>query len=392
MQTPNAMSSSTYDVIVVGVGGMGSATAFELARRERSVLGLERFDIPHDRGSSHGHTRIIRLAYYEDSSYVPLLRRAYEHWRSLETRVGEKLLHVTGSVDAGPPDSEVFRGSLRSCEEHGLSHEVLTSEELTERFPGYQLPTSYRALYQEDGGFLRSERCIVGFVRAAQDLGARIQARERVLDWEVSSGSVRVDTDRGQYQAQALVVTAGAWSAQLLPIRSDHAVPERQVLAWFQPKEPDRFSPDRFPVFNLSVVPDDSERYYGFPVHGIPGFKIGRYHHFGESVDPDQLGRDIYEPDERVLREATDRFFPSASGPTMTLTTCLFTNSRDKHPVIGMHPAHSNVCFAAGFSGHGFKFCSVMGEILADLATDGTTDLPIHAFRPDRFDNFWKGQ
>ncbi|MBA2443436.1 MAG: N-methyl-L-tryptophan oxidase, partial [Rubrobacter sp.] len=259
--------SEHYDVIVVGVGGMGSAAAYYLARRGLRVLGLERYGIPHNRGSSHGHTRIIRLAYYEHPSYVPLIQRAYELWEEMERVSGERLLHVTGSIDAGPEDSWVFKGSWDSCKLHDLPHEVLTGAELRRRHPGYHLPKDHAALLQPDGGFLAPERCIVSYVMAAQDEGAEIRAREQVLEWEPLEGGVRVRTDRGEYAAEKLVVTAGAWNADLLGVLDGLAVPERQVLAWLQPTRPERFRTDTFPVFNLLV---DEGRFYGFPVFGVP--------------------------------------------------------------------------------------------------------------------------
>jgi sarcosine oxidase len=372
-----------YDVIVIGVGGMGSAAVYELAKRGKRVLGLERFDIPHDQGSSHGVNRIIRLAYYEHPSYVPLMRRAYELWREIESRVGEKLLYITGSIDAGPEDSLVFQGSHRSCLEHGLPHEVLLSHELSRRFPGYRLPDGHFALYQGEGGFLLSERCIVSYVMAAQALGAEVRAREKVLGWERRDGGIEVKTERGRYQADTLVVTAGPWASALMPSLANSAVPERQVLGWFQPLEPELFTPERFPVFNLLV---DEGRYYGFPVFGVPGFKIGRYHHLEQQSDPDRLDRDVHSEDEEVLRIAVRRHFPAAGGPTMMLKTCMFTNSPDEHFIIGCHSDQANICFAAGFSGHGFKFCSVVGEILAELAMGGKTKHDIGLFDPRRFE------
>src|SRR5688572_4310488 len=197
----SAPSTRRFDIIVLGVGGMGSAACYHLARRGKRVLGLERFDIPHAMGSSHGVTRIIRLAYYEHPSYVLLLRRAYELWRELESGFGEQLLHVTGSVDAGPPDEEVFRGSLESCRIHALPHQVLTSTELARRYPGYQLPLDHLALFQPSGGFVLSERAIVAHVLAAQAAGAEIHARERVVGWNPNGGGVRVTTDRATYEA-----------------------------------------------------------------------------------------------------------------------------------------------------------------------------------------------
>lgn len=371
-----------YDVIVVGVGGMGSAAVYDLAKRGKRVLGLERFNVPHAWGSSHGVNRIIRLAYHEHPSYVPLLHRAYELWRELEQRVGEQLLYITGSIDAGPESGEVFQGSFASCLEHRLPHEVLDSGALTERFPGYRLPAGYRALYQEQGGFLLSERCIVGHVRAAQALGAEVRARERVQGWRSDGSSVTVETDKGQYQAEALVITAGAWAAELTPELRGSAQPERQVLGWFQPRKPERFSVETFPVFNLQVP---EGHYYGFPVHGVPGFKIGRYHHLNERVEPHEVPLEVNERDEAVLRECTRRYFPDADGPTMALTTCRFTNTPDMHFVIGQHPQHANVTIAAGFSGHGYKFCSVVGEIVAELAVSGKTRHDISLFSPERF-------
>ena len=371
-----------YDVIVLGVGGMGSATVYELAKRGKRVLGLERFDVPHELGSSHGTTRIIRLAYYEDGAYVPLLRRAYELWRELEEVTGERVLHVTGSIDAGPEDDWVFKGSYESCLEHNIPHEVLDAAALHKRFPGYGLPDGHFALLQEEGGFLTPERCIVNFVGAAQALGAEVRARERVLEWRETSGGVTVRTERGTFEAAELVVTAGAWAAQQVPGLGGSAQAERQVLGWFQPHKPELFTPERFPVFNLAV---EEGRYYGFPVYGIPGFKIGLYHHLHETVDPDRLERDVYPRDEAVLRDCVTRYFPAANGPTMTLKTCLFTNSPDEHFIIGRHPEYKHVSFAAGFSGHGFKFCSVVGEVLADLAVEGATRHPIKLFDPQRY-------
>ena len=204
-----------FDVIVVGVGAMGSATAYYLARRGVRVLGLERFDIPHTMGSSHGETRIIRLAYYEDPSYVMLLHRAYELWHNLEARAGEKLLWTTGSVDAGPADSWVFKGSLRSCLELDLAHEVLTAAEMHQRWPGYGLPRDTLGVFQPDGGFLLPERCIVSYVTSAQAEGAEIHGRETVLGWEPVGDGVRVVTDHGRYEADRLVVTGGAPGARV---------------------------------------------------------------------------------------------------------------------------------------------------------------------------------
>ena len=373
------MAAERFDSIVVGVGGMGSAALYHLARRGQRVLGLERFTVPHTLGSSHGVTRIIRLAYYEDPAYVPLLRRAYELWRELEAAAGEQLLHITGSVDAGP---EIFEGSLRSCLEHDLPHEVLTGAELGRRFPAYRLPDDTDALLQPEGGFLLPERCIEAHAGEARRLGAELRERERVLDWQPAGDGVRVETDHGRYEADRLVLCAGAWSQDVARLAPGLVAAERQVLAWFHPSEPGLFDPTRFPVFNL-VVPEG--RWYGFPVFEIPGFKVGKYHHREETVDPDDWDREPGPADEALLHEFVARYFPAGAGPTSSLETCLFENSPDEHFLLDAHPDCAQAIVAAGFSGHGFKFCSVIGEIAAELALDGATRHEIEFLRLDRF-------
>lgn len=374
--------SEPYDAIVVGVGGMGSATLWQLARRGQKVLGLEQFDIPHASGSSHGINRIIRLAYYEDPRYVPLLKRAYELWHELESACGEQLLFTTGSIDASEPEGEVFTGAFESCKLHDLPHEVLTSAELSQRFPGYRLPENYLALYQKDGGFLLSERTIVRHAEAAMNLGAEIHGREEVLDWNSSSDGLSVRTTRGVYQTGKLIFTAGAWMGKLLDDLTPLLRPERQVLAWLQPLEPAQFTPETFPVFNLTVP---EGRYYGFPVYGNPGFKIGRYHHLDETIDPAEPLRPPDMADEDILRAFVRRYTPAANGPTLALRTCIFTNSPDEHFIVDILPGDDRVVVASPCSGHGYKFCSVIGEILADLTIDGATRHDISLFQLDRF-------
>jgi sarcosine oxidase len=374
--------TAAYDAIVVGVGGMGAATCWQLARRGRKVLGLEQFDIPHTSGSSHGINRIIRLAYYEDPSYVPLLKRAYELWRELEAACGEHLLHITGSIDASEPDGIVFTGALESCRLHDLSHEVLTSADLTRRFPGYHLPEDYLALYQEDGGFLLSERCIVQHVAEAMKFGAEIHGREAVLDWTATENGISVRTTRNTYRTEKLIFTAGAWMGTLLDELAPLLQPERQVLAWLQPIEPELFTPETFPVFNLSVP---EGRYYGFPVYGNPGFKVGRYHHLDEAIDLSAPMREPDLADEAILRAFVSRYTPAANGPALAMRTCIFTNSPDEHFIIDTLPDDERIIIASPCSGHGYKFCSVIGEILTDLAIDGSTRHDISLFALDRF-------
>ncbi len=376
-------ATNTYDVIVIGVGGMGSATCYQLARRGKRVLGIERFDIPHDRGSSHGYTRIIRLAYYEDPSYVALLRRSYDLWREIERESGAHILHITGSIDAGAEDNWVFKGALQSAQEYDLPHDVLDGDEVNRRFPAYHLPRHILSLYQPEGGFVTPERAIVAYSNAAMAYGAEIHAREQVREYTPTArGGVRVVTDRGTYEAGQLVITAGAWAADLLPDLRGLAVPERQVLIWLQPAHPAAFMPDAFPVFNIEVP---EGRFYGLPIYGAPGWKFGKYRHFEETGDPDTLLTEPNARDEAMLRDFGATYFPSGNGATMGMKACMFTNTPDGHFIIDRHPDYPQISFASPCSGHGFKFVSVVGEIMADLATDGATAHDISLFRLDRF-------
>ena len=325
---------------------------------------------------------MIRYTLQEHPSYVPLVRRAYELWRQLEDAAGETLMVTTGSVRAGPPDSPFFQGAKEACDVHGIPYEILTSTEINSRFPGYRFPDEISSVYQADGGFLLPERCIVDHVRAAKEAGAEVHERETVLDWQPDGEGVRVRTDRDAYTAGRLVITAGAWAAKLTPQLAKYAMPERQVLAWFQPERPELFRPESFPVFGIWT---EEGRYYGFPSYNLPGFKIGRAHHLRQQADPDRMDREIHAEDEEILRQFTSRYFPLGAGPALTLTTCMYTNTPDEHFIIDVLPSHPQVSVAAGFSGHGFKFASVIGEIMADLAQRGETGHDISLFRLDRF-------
>jgi sarcosine oxidase len=366
-----------YDAIVVGVGGMGSAAAYHLAARGARVLALEQFAIPHELGSSHGLSRIIRLAYWEHPDYVPLVRRAYDLWRALEQASGQRLLIVTGSIDAGLSDSANVAGARSACATFDLPYDELDSATLTARFPGYRLPNDAIAIYQPDGGFLLPEPCILTHVALARHHGAVVHEHEPVAEWDAGDAEVRVTTNAGTYSAAHLILTAGAWTGSLLRRMAPVLAPERQVMLWTQPLRPALFEVGSFPVFYINM-PDGP--FYGFPSHDDRGFKIGRYHHRHEPVDPATMDRTCHAEDEAVLRDGIRRYFPDADGPSLAMKTCLFTNTPDEHFVIDRVDGTPRVSIAAGFSGHGFKFCSVVGEILADLALDDGTRRDISLF------------
>ena len=372
----------SYDAIVIGVGGMGSAAVYHLARRGLQVLGLEKHAIPHEMGSSHGYSRMIRYTLQEHPSYVPLVRRSYELWHEMEETAGEELMVTTGSIRAGAPDSPFFLNAQEACDLHSIPYEILTASEVNKRFPGYRFPEEISSVYQADGGFLLPERCIVTHVQAAERAGADVHSQETVLDWEVRGDGVQVRTDRDTYTAGRLVVTAGPWAANLVPELAAYAVPERQVMGWFQPKHPELYAADAFPVFGVFT---EEGRYYGFPSHAVPGFKIGRAHHLLQKVDPDAIDREVHPEDEDILRQAVNRYFPLAAGKLLDGKTCMYTNTPDEHFMIGTLDGQPQVSVAAGFSGHGFKFASVIGEIMADLAQNGATEHDINLFRLDRF-------
>ena len=371
-----------HDVVILGVGGMGSAAAYHLAKRGLSVVAIDQFQPGHDRGSSHGLSRIIRLAYFEHPSYVPLLRRAFKLWRELEEESRERLLHVTGAIDAGPPGSRVVEGSLESCRVHDLPHELLTGRELHQRFPGYSLPDAYRAVFQPDGGFLEPERCIQAHVRLAARHGATMRYGARVQDWKQDRDGVVVMLDHAEIRAKQLVVSAGAWTPKVVPSLAPLLQPERQVVGWFGVNEPTAFALGSFPVF-VMTTPDG--HFYGFPEHGVPGFKIGKYHHRAEAIDPDAMRRSPDPTDEAVLRDCVSTCFPGADGPLLRASTCIFTNTPDEHFIIDRLPGTPQALVVSACSGHGFKFCSVVGEIVADLVADGSTKHDLSLFKLDRF-------
>lgn len=374
--------SGGYDVIVVGLGGMGSACCWQLARRGLRVLGLDAFGLGHRLGSSHGVNRIIRKPYYENPAYVPLVLRAYDLWRDLEAASGTPILHLTGGIDAGPEDSRTFLGAVEACRLHGLPHEILDTTALRGRFPAFDLPAGTMAVFSPDSGFVLSEVAISTHLCLAESLGATLRRPEPVLGWEPRGGGVTVTTGQGTYEAGALILAAGAWMADLVPGLRPIAVPERQVIGWFQPRQPELFRIGRFPVFTMKMPEGE---FYGFPEFGLPGLKIGRHRHRHEATSPQAVDRNVTAADEAMLRDAIDRYLPLAGGRMLHAATCLYTNTPDEDFIIDRLPGRENVVLLSPCSGHGYKFCSVIGELAADLVTKGRTRLDIRFLSLDRF-------
>jgi sarcosine oxidase len=376
------MTPTRYDAIVLGVGGMGSAALFELARRGRRVLGLEQMVPGHDRGSSTGQTRVIRKAYYEHPDYVPLLRRAYERWYDLEQRCGRRLFVECGCLSIGPPDGELVPGVRRAADEHRLPVEPLGAVELRRRFPAFRFGEDVVAVLERDAGFLYVEECVRAHADEARRLGADIHADEAAVSWEATAGGVLVRTAKGAYAADRLVITAGAWAGRVLAGLGLPLTVLRKVLLWFGASDPAALRRDVFPIY-MAETPGGF--IYGFPVIDGLGHKVAR-HDGGEAVaDPARLDRTVSAADAADCLAFVRAYLPVADGPLRDGKVCMYTVTPDHHFVIDRHPDHPQVVIAAGFSGHGFKFASVVGEVLADLAENGRTDLAIGMFRIGRF-------
>ena len=373
-----------YDCIVIGLGGMGSASLFELSSKDQNVLGIEQFDIGHDKGSSHGLSRIIRLAYWEGIEYVPLVLRAHDRWIELEKTYNEKLLNITGALDIGLESSETISGSLKACREFDIPHEIFTSTELSKKFPAYLLPEEYSSVFQKDGGFLVPESCINLYVNESINNGADVKQNCKVLGWESDGNIVTVSTSDGNFKTKKLVITAGAWTGILQDEMSRFLTPERQVVSWFKPESPEYYNSDQFPVFNMEVP---EGRYYGFPIHHYEGIKIGRYGHLNENINPDSISREITDLDIITLRVPMEKYFQPTNPEPLFSQVCMFTNTPDEHFVLDYLPGNDNVFIASGFSGHGFKFASVIGELISDLMVDGGTEFDLGLFSLDRFNS-----
>lgn len=360
-----------HDVIVLGLGGMGSAAAYHLARRGWRVLGLDRHPPAHDQGSSHGRSRIIREAYWEHPSYVPLVQRAYELWDELGRAVGRRLLLTTGGIVIGPPDGALVRGAIESARLHGLPHEVLDAPAVRKRFPVFAPTDDMVGVLERRAGVLVPEECVRAHLDQATRSGADLRHEESVTSWQAGTDGVTVETLRGRYQAERLVIAAGPWAPQVLGDLGLPLVIERQVIAWFHPAaQAEAFEPGRCPVY---IWQADGRMFYGFPRLDEHGVKIAE-HALGDPTTADTIQRRIApEEIEELRRDFVARYMPAANGKVGSTSTCMYTMTPDTHFVIDRHPRHPNVVIAAGFSGHGFKFAPVVGEILADLALDGTT-------------------
>jgi sarcosine oxidase len=377
---------NTFDCIVVGGGSMGSSTAYQLAKRGQKVLVLEQFDFIHGFGAHGGQSRLIRKAYFEHPDYVPLLLRAYENWAQLEKETQQQVYFPTGILYFGEKGDALLESIKNSARIYELPLNVLDTPETKQKYPMFSgVPDDWESIFEPEAGFLLPEKCVRLYLQEAIKHGATLKAREKVTAWqEKTDGQIAVTTEKATYYAQKIIFTAGAWSEQLMHDLQLPLKVTRQILGWVQPQNWPSFVNGKMPCWAIS----DKEKglYYGMPIlqeedaGGPLGFKLGCHKH-GDIVQPDTVDRNIYEADENTFRDGLQQYMPAANGETLSIKTCLYTNTPDENFIIDQHPHYKNVVFACGFSGHGFKFVSVVGEILSDLALEGETQQPIGFLR-----------
>lgn len=375
--------STAYDVIVVGAGSMGMSAGYHLAKRGVRTLLIDAFDPPHTEGSHHGEPRLIRHAYHGGAVYTELALRAHELWNELEELSGESLLVQAGVVNMAPASLFSQGSKLSNSAAFKLEVEQLDAREIQKRWPGIVLPEDYQALYEPNAGYLYSERCVAAYRRQALEAGAELLVNTPVERVEIEGEGIAVHTRNGVIRGAKVILSAGAWFKTLEPFVELPIKPVRKVVGWFQSAEP-LYAAGSFPGFTLGT--STGAGFYGFPSIGGAGLKIGRHDTGvpwlpGEEVQP--FG--AYPEDEADIRSALEAFMPQAAGKLLKGVVCKYEHTPDEDFIIDVHPEHPNVLLAGGFSGHGFKFASAVGELLANLAVTGSTKFDIGLFSLSRF-------
>ena len=355
-----------FDVAVVGLGGMGSAIVADCARRGASVIGFEQFERTHDLGSSSGKSRMIRKAYFEDPAYVPLLLRAYDLWRELERKTGTDLLRITGLLMVGEENTEIIAGARRAAREHNLQLESLSADQIHKRYPSLKVLEKEVGVYEPDGGVLAPEACVQAHLSVASAAGAEMHFGVAMNAWERTHTGFRLELSDGTtVESRALVFSLGAWFKEALATAGVTLRVQRNVQAWFEPRTND-YGADRFPPFLLN------RRGLPAPLYGFPDFGDGvkaAFHSHGDLTDATLLNRQIdQQRDIAPIVRAMDDWMPGAAAAFRAAKPCPYSLTPDCNFVVDRHPDHPNLILCGGFSGHGFKFAPVIGEICADLA------------------------
>jgi sarcosine oxidase len=383
----------TYDAIVIGLGAVGSATAYQLAKRGARVLGIDRFSPPHDRGSSHGGTRITRLAIGEGEHYTPLAIRAHEIWREIEHETGADLLCTNGGLIISSADTTAvthvegfFENTVAAARRFGIAHDLLDAHEIRRRYPMFAVADEEFGYFEPGAGFVRPESCVHAQLRLAEKYGADLHMRETVRGFDCAAADVVVTTDRGRYQAEHVIVAAGAWLPELIGREHPFKV-FRQVQYWFSPKDGvASFRPDRFPVF-IWELRTQRQGIYGFPAtDGVTGgIKIAT-EYFESATDPKSVAREVSREEIAAMHETfVVPHFPCVTSSCVRTATCLYTVTPDFGFVIDRHPDSDRMILASPCSGHGFKHSPAIGEALAQIVVDGASRQNLDAFRLSRF-------
>ena len=370
-----------FDAIVVGLGAMGSSAVYQLALRGQKVLGIDQFTPPHAFGSSHGKTRIIREAYFEDPLYVPLVKRAYNGWAELQARSGKRVLSRTGGLMLGTADGIVVRGARASAVEHKLPYEELSAADIRSRFPALHPSDDTVAIWEPRAGALDPEAAIEAQLSLARSAKAELRFGEKVTKWRATADGVEVITHSGTHVAERLLISAGAWIGELVPELALPLAIERQAVCWFDPLKPAEFTPNKFPIFIHEYAP--GRTWYGFANFG-DGVKAA-LHHQGEITTPQTVRRAVGDDEVAAVRDLVKRYIPDANGALRSTTVCLYTNAPDDHFILDAHPAHQSVFIASPCSGHGFKFSVAIGEVIADEFTGEKRRFDLSPFRLSRF-------
>ncbi|HYR87064.1 MAG TPA: N-methyl-L-tryptophan oxidase [Terriglobia bacterium] len=381
-----------FDVIVLGLGAMGSASVFQLARKTKRVLGLDQFSPPHSFGSSHGDTRIIRQAIGEGEEYVPLALRSYELWPEIEAATGKRILEITGGLILSGATTGAIHGSngflhqtIRCANKFGIRHSVLDADQIRTRFPQFNLTGDEQGYYEPMMGFLRPELCIESQLLLAEKHGAEIRRNEKVLELVLDSDEVLIKTSQGQYTAEKVVLSAGSWITQLLEEKlARYFKVYRQVLYWFDVKDSvEPFLPGAFPIFIWEFGRHQDDFIYGFPaIDGARGgVKVASEQHAVQTT-PETVNREVRqeEIDSIYGRYVRDKL-PGLSNRCLKTTACLYTSTPDSGFVIDFHPLHPGVLIVSPCSGHGFKHSAAIGEVVADLAITGQSRMDISKFK-----------
>jgi sarcosine oxidase len=386
--------AKAFNVIVLGLGAMGSASVYQLAKKGERVLGVDQFAPPHTFGSSHGDTRVIRQAIGEGNEYVPLVLRSYELWRDIERAAGRKLLEMTGGLIMASTSRNYGSGNfldqtIAAARKFGIEHSVLDANEIRSRFPQFNLSGNEQGYYEPAMGYLRPELCIESQLALAEQAGAVIRKNEKVLDVVPGASEVRIKTSAGEYTADRVVMTVGSWLPQLVGGElARHFKVYRQTLYWFLPKQSvDPYLAGRFPVFIWEFGSHRDDFVYGFPAIDGPtgGIKIASEQHATEG-DPDTVDRTIKDQEiDAIYRKCIQDRLPGLSHKCVKASVCLYTSTPDSGFVIDAHPLYSNILIVSPCSGHGFKHSAAVGEVVAELITSGQSKIDILKFKSSRF-------